>query len=83
MSTVGQKILYRIRQDLFQSYQNLSFTFYDSRPAGKILVRIINDVNSLGDLLTNGIINVLIDVFTLIIAIVIMAYIDFKLALLH
>ena len=81
MSSVGQKILYRIRQDLFEHIQTLSFTFYDSRPAGKILVRIINDVNSLGDLLTNGIINVLTDVFTLIIAIVIMAYIDAKLTL--
>src|SRR5690606_16764691 len=81
MSSVGQKILYRIRQDLFEHIQTLSFTFYDSRPAGKILVRIINDVNSLGDLLTNGIINVLTDVFTLIIAIVIMAYIDARLTL--
>ena len=81
MSSVGQKILYRIRQDLFEHIQTLSFTFYDSRPAGKILVRIINDVNSLGDLLTNGIINVLTDAFTLIIAIIIMAYIDARLTL--
>ena len=52
MSTVGQDILFRLRQDLFNHIQTLSFTFYDSRPTGKILVRIINDVNSLGDLLT-------------------------------
>ncbi|NLI60576.1 MAG: ABC transporter ATP-binding protein [Clostridiales bacterium] len=81
MSMVGQKILYRMRQDLFEHIQTLSFTFYDSRPAGKILVRIINDVNSLGDLLSNGIINVLTDIFTLIIAIGIMAYIDVRLTL--
>jgi ATP-binding cassette subfamily B protein len=81
MSLVGQKVLYRIRQDLFEHIQGLSFTFYDTRPAGKILVRIINDVNSLGDLLTNGIINVLTDFFTLIIAIMIMAYINLKLTL--
>jgi ATP-binding cassette subfamily B multidrug efflux pump len=81
MSLVGQKVLYRIRQDLFEHIQDLSFTFYDTRPAGKILVRIINDVNSLGDLLTNGIINVLTDFFTLIIAIIIMAYINLKLTL--
>src|SRR5690554_3718597 len=81
MSLVGQKVLYRIRQDLFEHIQDLSFTFYDTRPAGKILVRIINDVNSLGDLLTNGIINVLTDFFTLIIAIFIMAYIDARLTL--
>lgn len=81
MSLVGQKVLYRMRQDLFEHIQTLSFTFYDTRPAGKILVRIINDVNSLGDLLTNGIINVLTDIFTLIIAIIIMLYIDVKLTL--
>ncbi|HZJ56985.1 MAG TPA: ABC transporter ATP-binding protein [Clostridia bacterium] len=81
MSSVGQRVLYRIRQDLFEHIQGLSFTFYDTRPAGKILVRIINDVNSLGDLLTNGIINVLTDFFTLIIAIFIMAYINLRLTL--
>lgn len=81
MSLVGQKVLYRMRQDLFEHIQTLSFTFYDTRPAGKILVRIINDVNSLGDLLTNGIINVLTDIFTLVIAIFIMVYIDPRLTL--
>ena len=44
-------------------------------------MRIINDVNSLGDLLSNRIINVLTDIFTLIIAIGIMAYIDVRLTL--
>ncbi|HZJ82466.1 MAG TPA: ABC transporter ATP-binding protein [Clostridia bacterium] len=81
MSLVGQKMLYRMRQDLFEHIQTLSFTFYDTRPAGRILVRIINDVNSLGDLLTNGIINVLTDFFTLIIAVFIMASINVKLTL--
>jgi len=81
MSTVGQNILFNMRQDLFKHIQSLSFTFYDSRPAGKILVRIINDVNSLGDLLTNGIINVLTDAVTLIVAIFIMTTIHFKLAI--
>ncbi len=69
MSAVGQNVLFKLRQDLFNHIQTLSFTFYDTRPAGKILVRIINDVNSLGDLLTNGIINVLTDATTLIVAI--------------
>jgi len=81
MSTVGQKVLYRLRQDLFNHIQTLSFTFFDSRPAGKILVRIINDVNSLGDLLTNGIINVLTDAFTLVVTIFIMISIHARLAL--
>ena len=81
MSAVGQKVLFRIRQDLFNHIQKLSFQFYDSRPAGKILVRIINDVNSLGDLLTNGIINVLVELVTIILVIVIMLSMDVTLTL--
>jgi ATP-binding cassette subfamily B multidrug efflux pump len=81
MSQVGQKVLYRIRQDMFNHIQELSFNFYDSRPAGKILVRIINDVNSLGDLLSNGIINVLTDFATLIIVIALMVSMDLRLTL--
>jgi ATP-binding cassette subfamily B protein len=81
MVVVGQEVLFRLRQDLFNHIQKLSFTFYDSRPAGKILVRIINDVNSLSDLLTNGIINVVTDVFTLVVALAFMFSIHFRLAL--
>lgn len=81
MSQVGQKALYRIRQDLFNHIQKLSFQFYDSRPAGKILVRIINDVNSLGDLLSNGIVNVLVDGVTIILVIVMMLSMNVALTL--
>ena len=81
MSEVGQKVLYRIRQDMFDHIQKLSFNFYDSRPAGKILVRIINDVNSLGDLLTNGIINVMTDFATLVLVVIMLASMDYRLTL--
>ena len=81
MSRVGQNVLYRIRRDLFNHIQKLSFNFYDSRPAGKILVRIINDVNSLGDLLSNGIINVLVDAASIIIVIALMLYLNVTLTL--
>ncbi len=81
MSKVGQKAISRIRQDLFDHIQKLSFQFYDSRPAGKILVRIINDVNSLGDLLSNGIVNVLVDSVTIIIVVILMLSMNVKLTL--
>jgi ATP-binding cassette subfamily B multidrug efflux pump len=81
MSVVGQKILFKIRQDMFSHIQKLSFTFYDSRPAGKILVRIINDVNSLSDLLTNGIINVLTDLVTLLAVVFLLFSLHVRLAL--
>lgn len=69
MTAMGQSILYNMRMDLFRHIESLSFTFFDSRPAGKIMMRLINDVNSLNDLLTNGLINVLND-FVMLAAII-------------
>jgi len=65
MDVAGRKAIAKLRQDLFDHIQSLSFSFFDDKPAGKIMVRVINDVNSLNDLFTNGIINVLIDIMTL------------------
>ena len=60
----------------------VSFSFFDSRSPGKILVRVINDVNSLNDLFTNGIVNVLIDCFTLVLLLIIMLCVNWQLTLL-
>jgi ATP-binding cassette, subfamily B, multidrug efflux pump len=77
----GQKALYDLRQTLFQHVQTLSFKFFDSRPAGSILVRITNDVNALQDLFTNGIVSSLQDALTLIGIIAIMLTLNAPLAL--
>lgn len=61
MVHVSQDIIYDIRQDLFAHLQRLPFSYYDSRPAGKILVRVINYVNSVSDILSNGIINMILE----------------------
>ena len=58
MDTAGRSAIADMRQTLFDHIQDLSFNFFDSRSAGKIMVRVINDVNSLNDLFTNGIVNV-------------------------
>ncbi|MCI1882531.1 MAG: ABC transporter ATP-binding protein/permease [Sporolactobacillus sp.] len=63
---LGQYVIYDLRKELFNHVQFLSHRFFDSHSAGSILVRIINDVNSMQDLFTNGVINTLMDVFTLI-----------------
>ncbi|NLH97670.1 MAG: ABC transporter ATP-binding protein [Clostridiaceae bacterium] len=65
MSQIGQSVIYSIREDIFTHIQRLPFAYYDSRPHGKILVRVVNYVNSLSDLLSNGIINLITDIFTL------------------
>ncbi len=72
MDVAGRSAIAKLRQDLFDHIQGLSISFFDTRPAGKIMVRVINDVNSLMGLFTDGIVNVLIDCITLIIVIVLM-----------
>ena len=81
MDTAGRKALATLREDLFKHIQGLSFSFFDTRSAGKILVRVINDVNSLNDLFTNGIVNVLIECLTLIMLLIIMLVVNWKLTL--
>ena len=81
MDTAGRKAIAKLREDLFAHIQNMSFSFFDTRSAGKLLVRVINDVNSLNDLFTNGIVNVLIDTLTMVMLLVIMFLVNWKLTL--
>lgn len=81
VNILGQNVIYDIRQHLFTHVQRLSHRFFDSRSAGSILVRIMNDTNSLQELFTNGIINLLMDVITLLGIIVILFALSPKLAL--
>ena len=81
MGKVGQDILVDMRKDLFVNLQTLPFSYYDSRPHGKILVRVVNYINSLSDLLSNGFVNLIADIVTLIITVIFMFVLDYKLAL--
>ena len=81
MSKLGQNIIYRIREDLFEHLQRLPFSYYDSRPHGKILVRVVNYVNNVSDSLTNGIINAVIDILNIIFITVFMFILNAELAL--
>lgn len=80
MAHVSQNIIFDIRHDLFAHLQKLPFSYYDSRPAGKILVRVINYVNSVSDILSNGIINSIIDILNVIFIIIFMFMTDVTLA---
>ena len=62
MNQLGQSVIFDLRRELFNHIQRLSLRFFDERSAGSILVRITNDINSLQELLTNGIVNVIMDV---------------------
>ncbi|WP_245243476.1 ABC transporter ATP-binding protein [Mesobacillus selenatarsenatis] len=66
MNQLGQNVIYDLRKHLFTHVQNLSHRFFDQRSAGSILVRIMNDINSLQELFTNGVINLLMDIVLLV-----------------
>ena len=77
----GQAIVRDLRRDLYVHLQDLPFDYFDSRPHGKILVRVINYVNSVSDFLTNGIVNILLQVLSLFFIAIFMISLNPKLAL--
>jgi len=79
MAKVGQSVIRDLRLDLFEHLQRLPFSYFDSRPHGKILVRVVNYVNSLSEMLSNGLLNVITDLFSLGIIITMMLIIDARL----
>ncbi len=81
MTYVGQNIIHSLRFDIFSHLQELPFSYYDERPHGKIQVRVVNYVNSLSDLLSNGIINTVTDLCNLFFILFFMLSINVRLTL--
>lgn len=81
MAKVCNQILLTIRQELYTHIQKLDFQFFDSRPTGKILSRIIGDINSLKNVLSNCVTTLIPDGFTIVAVVAIMIYKNPKLAL--
>lgn len=81
ITKLGQQILLDIRFDIFSHLQELPFSYFDSRPHGKILIRVVNYINTLSDLLSNGLINLISDLFNVLITLIVMFLIDARLTL--
>lgn len=81
MAKVSQSIIHDIRKDLFDHLQKLPFAYYDSRPHGKILVRVVHYVNAVSDTLSNGILNMIIEIINIVFIIVFMFRVSVPLAL--
>lgn len=81
MARISNNVLLTVRQELYTHIQKLSFSFFDSRPTGKILARIIGDVNSLKDVLSNSVTTLIPDFITICAVVAIMFVMDYKLAL--
>lgn len=79
---VGQKILYRVRTEMFDHLQRLSMSFFDRSKVGRIMSRVQNDVQQIQELLASGMLNVLFSALTLVAIAVIMLVVNTRLALL-
>ncbi len=81
MSKVANDILMKIRQELYMHIQKLSFNFFDNRPVGKILARVVGDVNSLKDILINSVVTLIPDFVQILVTLVIMFILNARLAI--
>lgn len=72
MAKVSNNVLLTIRDNLYSHIQTLSFSFFDSRPTGKILARVIGDVNALKDVIQSTVTQLLPDFLTVIVVFIMM-----------
>ncbi|MDR5682689.1 MAG: ABC transporter ATP-binding protein [Armatimonadota bacterium] len=81
MQLVGQRVMYDLRMQLFRHLQSLPVSFFNRNPVGRLVTRITNDVDSLNELITSGVVAVFGDFFTLVGIMAVMLYMDWRLAL--
>jgi ATP-binding cassette, subfamily B, multidrug efflux pump len=78
---IGQKVMYDLRIELFTHLQRLSLRFFDRNPVGRLMTRVTNDVETLNELFSSGVVTVFGDIFTVVFIIVAMFLLDWRLAL--
>ncbi len=66
MSWVGQRVIFNLRQSMFEKLQGLGFKFYDNRSTGEIMSRVINDIDALNEFITWGIVHIAGDFIVLV-----------------
>jgi ATP-binding cassette, subfamily B, multidrug efflux pump len=81
LTYVGQKIMYNIRNSLFEHIQNMSMTFFDKNSSGRILTRVTNDVEALNDLFSGVMVDIFKNIIMIIGIIVVMFALDTEMAL--
>jgi ATP-binding cassette, subfamily B, multidrug efflux pump len=81
MNYLGQKVIYDIRTALFSHLQEMSLTFYNRTPVGRLISRLTSDIETINELFTSGAIGMVGDIFTLSGIVVAMLLINVRLAL--
>ncbi|MDX2030530.1 MAG: ABC transporter ATP-binding protein [Blastocatellia bacterium] len=81
LNTIGQRVMYDLRAQIFAKLQTLQLSFYDHNPVGRLITRLTTDVDSLNELFTSGLVEVLGDVVLIAGALGMMFYFDWRLAI--
>ncbi len=81
INTVGQKVMFDLRMQIFRHLQKLDVSFFDRNPVGRLMTRVTTDVDALNELFTSGVISVFDDLFTLSGIIISLFILNYKLAL--
>lgn len=82
MSYIGQRVMFDVRMQVFSHLQRLEMAFFDKNPVGRLMTRITNDIEVLNEMFTSGVVSIFLDLFTLAGIVVVLCYLDVKLALL-
>jgi ATP-binding cassette, subfamily B, multidrug efflux pump len=69
LNTLGQRVMYDLRAEIFRKLQTIELSFYDHNPVGRLITRLTTDVDSLNELFTSGIVEVLGDIVLIVAAI--------------
>jgi ATP-binding cassette subfamily B protein len=80
-TSIGQRVMYDLRMQIFSHLQRLSISFFDRNPVGRLMTRVTSDVETLNELFSSGVVTVFGDVFTLLAFMTMMLAIDWRLAL--
>jgi ATP-binding cassette subfamily B protein len=81
MSWVGQRVMFDLRVQLFRQIQRMDVSFFDKNPVGRLMTRLTSDVEVLNEMFTSGVVAIFLDVFTLAGIVVVLCYLNIKLAL--
>ena len=81
MSWVGQRVMFDLRVQIFRQIQRMDVSFFDKNPVGRLMTRLTSDVEALNEMFTSGVVAIFLDVFTLAGIVVILCYLNLKLAL--
>src|SRR3954464_13297659 len=81
LNSVGQRVMYDLRSELYQKLQHQEVAYYDRNPVGRIMTRLTSDVDALNELFTSGVIDLLGDLVMIVAIMAIMLWMDVRLTL--